>query len=220
MSYLDLEGLKVLLAMPDPSTRQGRRDMVLLSLLYDSGARVQEIVDLCRADVRTAFPATVRLSGKGGKTRIVPISTDMARLLQSYLEETAQIGRAKDTDALFCSRSGQKMTRAGVAYILTKYADMARQASPGSVPDVFSPHCLRHSKAMHLLQAGVNLVYIRDLLGHTDLRTTEIYARAETEAKRKALEAASPIKSDGKYTSWTEDDQLLTWLQSFGRAGI
>ncbi len=220
MNYLDLDSLKVLLSMPNPSTRQGRRDTVLLSLLYDSGARVQEIVDLCRADVRTTFPATARLSGKGGKVRIVPLSADMAQLLQAYLDELAQLGRAKGTDALFCSRSGQKMTRAGVAYILAKYADMARQAVPGCVPVPFSPHCLRHSKAMHLLQAGVNLVYIRDLLGHTDLRTTEIYARAETEAKRRALEAASPVKSDGKYPSWTENDQLLTWLQSFGRTDI
>lgn len=220
MSYLGLDGLKALLSMPNPSTRQGRRDMVLLSLLYDSGARVQEIVDLRRADVRTAFPATVRLSGKGGKVRIVPLSTDMAQLLQSYLEELAQTGGNKDTDSLFRSRSGQKMTRAGVAYILAKYVDMVRQQAPGSVPDSFSPHCLRHSKAMHLLQAGVNIVYIRDLLGHTDLRTTEIYARAETDAKRKALEAVSPIKSDGKYPSWTADDQLLTWLQSFGRADV
>ena len=70
---------------------------------------------------------------------------------------------------------------------------------------------------MHLLQAGVNLVYIRDLLGHTDLRTTEIYARAETEAKRKALDAASPIKSETAYPSWTEDDALVSWLQSLGR---
>lgn len=220
MSYLDLDGLKVLLSMPIPSTRQGRRDMVLLSLLYDSGARVQEIVDLRRVDVRTSFPATVRLSGKGGKIRIVPLSTDMAKLLRSYLEELARTGSANDADPLFHSRSRQKMTRAGIAYILAKYVDMARQRVPGCVPASFSPHCLRHSKAMHLLQAGVNLVYIRDLLGHTDLRTTEIYARAETEAKRKALEAASPIKNDETCPSWTEDDHLLTWLQSFGRAGI
>lgn len=108
------------------------------------------------------------------------------------------------------------MTRAGITYILEKYAKMARQVS-GTFPDALSPHCLRHSKAMHLLQEGVNLVYIRDLLGHTDIRTTEIYARADNNAKREALEKVSPIKSSQQFPSWTEDDSLLAWLQSLGR---
>ncbi len=118
---------------------------------------------------------------------------------------------------LFRNRSGQKMTRAGVTYILGKYANSARKVSPGAFPDTLSPHCLRHSKAMHLLQEGVNLIYIRDLLGHTDIRTTEIYARADSEAKRTALEKASPIKDSPQFPSWTEDDALLSWLQNFGR---
>lgn len=134
--------------------------------------------------------------------RIVPLSADMSKLLRSYMEEQAN----------------EKMTRAGVAYILKKYMDAARSSSPGILPERFSPHCLRHSKAMHLLQAGVNLVYIRDLLGHTDLRTTEIYARAETKAKREALEAASPIKSESQFPSWTDDNSLISWLQSFGHS--
>lgn len=217
MNYLSLEGIALLLSMPDTSKRQGRRDLVLLSLLYDTGARVQEIADVVPSDVRTEFPATIRLSGKGGKARIVPLSTDMAKLVESYMNELIHTGHVESTKPLFCNRSGQKMTRAGIAYILEKYADMARQASPGVLPDTLSPHCLRHSKAMHLLQGGVNLVYIRDLLGHTDLRTTEIYARAESEAKRQALEKASPIKSNSVFPSWAEDSGLLAWLQSFGK---
>jgi integrase/recombinase XerD len=152
------------------------------------------------------------LSGKGGKTRIVPLSTDMAKLVLSYMNELTHTGHVESAKPLFCNRSGQKMSRAGITYILEKYADMARQASPGILPDTLSPHCLRHSKAMHLLQGGVNLVYIRDLLGHTDLRTTEIYARAESEAKRQALEKVSPIKSNSVFPSWTENSGLLSWL--------
>jgi site-specific recombinase XerD len=218
MNYLSLEGIALLLSIPDTAKRQGRRDLVLLSLLYDTGARVQEIADVVSSDVRTEFPATIRLVGKGGKARIVPLSTDMAKLVRSYMNELTHPGRVEGAKPLFCNRSGQKMTRAGIAYILEKYADMARRASPGVLPDTLSPHCLRHSKAMHLLQGGVNLVYIRDLLGHADLRTTEIYARAESEAKRKALEKASPIKSNSAFPSWTEDSGLLAWLQSFGKA--
>ena len=216
MNYLSLDGVKLLLSMPNTHSRQGRRDAVLMSLLYDAGARVQEVVDVCFADVRTEFPATLRLSGKGGKVRIVPLSTGTAELLQLYICEQSTRNPAHGNMPLFQNRSGQKMTRAGVAYILKKYADMARSIKPGLIPEVISPHCLRHSKAMHLLQNGVNLVYIRDLLGHTDLRTTEIYARAESEAKRKALEKASPISCTTSYPSWVEDDDLLTWLQSFG----
>ena len=201
MNYLSLEGIALLLSIPDTAKRQGRRDLVLLSLLYDTGARVQEIADVVSSDVRTEFPATIRLVGKGGKARIVPLSTDMAKLVRSYMNELTHPGRVEGAKPLFCNRSGQKMTRAGIAYILEKYADMARRASPGVLPDTLSPHCLRHSKAMHLLQGGVNLVYIRDLLGHADLRTTEIYARAESEAKRKALEKASPIKSNSAFPS-------------------
>lgn len=216
MNYLSLDAIELLLSMPDTTKRQGRRDAVLLSLLYDTGARVQELADVCRSDVRTDFPATIRLIGKGNRVRIVPLSTATAKLVQMYFDETKRLSRTQDVVPLFTNRAGQKMTRAGIAYILKKYANLARKAAPGSIPDTISPHCLRHSKAMHLLQNGVNLVYIRDLLGHADLRTTEIYARAETEAKRKALNEASPIKSEMAFPSWTEDDSLLSWLQHFG----
>src|SRR5690606_23475691 len=91
---------------------------------------------------------------------------------------------------LFQNRSHDKLTRAGIAYILKKYVDDARVCHPGLIPEVVSPHCFRHSKAMHLLQAGVNLVYIRDLLGHVSIKTTEVYARADSQMKRSALEGA------------------------------
>ncbi len=216
MNYLRKEEVILLLSLPDTRKKQGQRDATLLSLLYDTGARVQEIVDACYLDVRTEFPATIRLSGKGGKVRIIPLSTSTASLMRLYMDNLQNMNRGKNTP-LFCNRSGQKMTRAGVAYILGKYARMAREVSAGTFPDVLSPHCLRHSKAMHLLQEGVNLVYIRDLLGHADVRTTEIYAHADSDAKRKALEKASPINNNQQFPSWTEDDALLSWLQSFGR---
>lgn len=217
MNYLSKEEVMLLLSLPDTRKKQGQRDATLLSLLYDSGARVQEIVDACYSDVRIEFPATIRLSGKGGKVRIIPLSTSTANLLRLYMgnlhNENGNIATP-----LFCNRSGQKMTRAGVTYILEKYSKMARQLSSETFPNTLSPHCLRHSKAMHLLQEGVNLVYIRDLLGHADIRTTEIYAHADSDAKRKALEKASPIQSSQQFPSWTEDNALLSWLQSFGKS--
>ena len=110
-----------------------------------------------------------------------------------------------------------KFTRAGIAYTLKKYADMARKTSPDLIPETVTPHCLRHSKAMHLLQANVNLIYIRDLLGHSEIKTTEIYARADTSLKRQALEKASLLNQQIQYPAWTDDDDLMSWLNSFGK---
>ena len=100
---------------------------------------------------------------------------------------------------------------------MKKYADMARKKSPNLIPVTVTPHCIRHSKAMHLLQADVNLIYIRDLLGHSDVKTTEIYARADTTLKRQALEKASPKLQQLQYPTWTDDDALMDWLNSFGK---
>ena len=94
---------------------------------------------------------------------------------------------------------------------------MARSTSPNLIPATVTPHCLRHSKAMHLLQANVNLIYIRDLLGHSEIKTTEIYARADTSLKRQALEKASPVNQQIQYPAWTDDDDLMSWLNSFGK---
>jgi integrase/recombinase XerD len=115
---------------------------------------------------------------------------------------------------LFCNRTHEKLTRAGINYILQKYVTCAKTTSPNLIPDRISPHSFRHSKAMHLLQSGINLVYIRDLLGHADIATTEIYARADSTMKREALEQAyKALKPTSTTPSWREDQDLLTWLQ-------
>lgn len=216
LNYLSVEGITVLLAQPDISTKSGKRDAALLSLLYDSGARVQEIVDLTIGDVRFISPATIKLTGKGKKIRIVPLLSGSESLLRIYMK-AYKLEQVDSTHPLFCNRSGVKFTRAGIAYTLKKYADMARNVSPNLIPETVTPHCLRHSKAMHLLQANVNLIYIRDLLGHSEIKTTEIYARADTTLKRKALEKASPVNQLIQYPTWTDDDDLMAWLNSFGK---
>ncbi len=215
-NYLTVDGIAALLAQPDISTKAGRRDAALLSLLYDSGARVQEIVDLTIGDIRFISPATVKLTGKGRKTRIVPLLSGPESLLKAYMKDY-DLEQSPSTHPLFCNRSGVKFTRAGIAYTLKKYADMARSTSPDLIPETVTPHCLRHSKAMHLLQANVNLIYIRDLLGHSEIKTTEIYARADTSLKRQALEKASPVNQQIQYPAWTDDDDLMSWLSSFGK---
>jgi len=217
INYLTLDGIKAILTVPDTTTKSGRRDAMMLSLLYDTGARVQEIVDATIGDVRFAAPATIRLIGKGNKARIVPLLLKTETLLREYMKDLPQQPFTDTSRPLFCNRENQKFSRWGISYTLKKYADVARIAHPSLIPEKLSPHSFRHSKAMHLLQADVNLIYIRDLLGHTDVKTTEIYVRADSSAKRKALEKANPIKDAVQFPSWNTDAGLMDWLQNFGK---
>jgi len=215
MNYLSFEGIKAILSAPNTSEATGRRDFVLLCLLYDTGARVQEIADCIVSDIRLTDPATIRLTGKGRKSRIVPIMSKTTSYIKQYIVENHLNMPHMASQPLFCNRMKEKLTRAGISYILNKYVEEARTSTPELIPKSVSPHSLRHSKAMHLLQSGVNLVYIRDLLGHVDIKTTEIYARADSNMKRQALENAyKELKPSELDSFWKEDQELLSWLQA------
>ena len=212
--YLSLDAVKGLLDQPDRKTVRGRRDAVLLSLLYDTGARVQELIDLKIGDISLNDTVTVRLTGKGGKSRIVPVMKPTGELLKQYMENAGLNAPAYTANYLFTNRSNKPLTRAGVTDILKKYARSAQSSGVADISEEITPHWLRHSKAMHLLQAGVNLVYIRDLLGHADISTTEIYARADERMKRKALMEAYNNPTNEELPSWKKDKDLLDWLKS------
>lgn len=217
VNYLALDAIKNLLDMPDRNSKGGRRDMVLLSLIYDSGGRVQEIADARVADVRLPQPATVKLTGKGNRSRIVPLMEPMAKLIEQYLRENKLCLPHCNEYPLFRNSRGNKLTRSGIAYILKKYFSEAKELFPECFPDTISPHVIRHSKAMHLLQSGVNLVYIRDLLGHVSVQTTEIYAKADSSMKRKALEKAHADVVSDHMPEWQQNADLLEWLKNLGR---
>jgi integrase/recombinase XerD len=214
MGYLTGDEVKALLAEPDPTTRRGLRDTVLLSTLYDTAARVQEICDLNTADVRTARPMVITLHGKGSKTRRVPVMDPTARLLEEYLDRRApHRGVGNDADPLFNGPEHTRLTRWGVTKILARHIESLRRRDSGYAPGVnVTPHVIRRTRAMHLLEAKVNLIYIRDLLGHADISTTEIYARANANAKRKAIENAYESLTPEPLPSWTADQDLLEWL--------
>lgn len=211
--HLTPEQTKDLLAAPDPSTCSGHRDVTLLSVLYDTGARVQELCDLRVRDVRLDHPAIITLTGKGRKTRHVPILGNTVELLRSYMRENDLLHNGKLDAPLFINQRQTKLTRGGVSHILQKYAAMVFHNHPDML-ETLTPHVLRHSKAMHLYQSGVNLVYIRDILGHVDISTTDIYARADTESKRKALESAYPDITPDVLPDWNRDENLLGFLNS------
>ncbi len=190
INYLTIEGIKLLLQQPDTTTLKGRRDLTLLSLMYDAGARVQEIIDLTPSMLRLNKPSTIKIIGKGNKARLAPMLEGQTEHLRNYLKEHRLNEPFANMYPLFFNSRKEKLTRVGINYIVQKYCKAAREKNKMVIPDKISCHSLRHSKAMHLLQAGINLVYIRDILGHVSIQTTEIYARADSKQKREALEKA------------------------------
>jgi site-specific recombinase XerD len=218
INYLTVDALKLLLQQPDTTTSKGRRNLALLALMYDTGARVQEVIDLTPGSIYIASaPYTIRLLGKGQKYRIVPLMEEQVTLLKRYMEENNLLEECRLKHPLFFNNRGEKLTRAGVTFILKTYIKMARVHDPCLIPESVSCHSLRHSKAMHLLQAGVNLVYIRDILGHCSIQTTDVYARADSKQKREALEKAytNLLPESDKNCQWEKNQNLLEWLKGF-----
>lgn len=212
ISYLTAEETKTLLSAPDVSTWRGRRDQALLCLLYDSGCRVQELADLTVRNVRIKQPMQVKLTGKGRKTRNVPLMNETATILNNYILENGLDKKSESDHPLFFNCQGKRLTRQGITYILKKYTTV------NSLGDI-SPHSLRHSKAIHLTEADVNPIFIRDFLGHSNLKTTEIYSKSSVETKRKAIEklTGNPIIPKGISSNtgdWTKDKDLMEWLKS------
>ena len=213
VGYVSKEELAEILAQPDLKASQGRRDAVLLSVLYDTGARVQELIDLSVGDVRLVSPAQLRLLGKGRKMRAVPLMDNTVQLLRDHLQEN-HLNRPEQFDKpLFQNARHQRLSRSGVRYILQKYLVRARRKLP-TLNRAVSPHTLRHAKGMHLLQSGISIDMIRDFLGHVDAKTTQIYATANLEMKRNALEKITDPSPVRTIPSWQQNKDLLDWLRS------
>jgi site-specific recombinase XerD len=216
--HLTGDEVKTLLAEPGTASARAVRDTVLLALAYDSAARVQELCDLNAADIRRASPMVVVIRGKGSKIRYVPVMDPTAQLVADYLEHRGRHpGLGADADPLFPGPNHSRLTRSGVAKLLTRHVRAVRSRDPGWASGLpVAPHTLRRTRAMHLIEAGVNLIYIRDLLGHANVSTTEIYARADAEAKRKAIENAYEPLTPDALPDWTLDSSLIGWLDSLG----
>lgn len=213
IKFLTLDEVKILLLQPDPSNKSGRRDLTLLALMYDSGARVQEIIDLQIQDIRLKEPVVVNLHGKGNKFRTVPLMKNTGTLLKEYIAEQKNGHNSlQDDSPLFRNQQKQKLTRKGISYILKKYVRCAHNNPSFIRKDKITCHVLRHSRAAHMLQAGIPLIYIRDFLGHSSVTSTEIYARLNDEIKRKAIEEAYLELNVPDYPSWQEDVDLMDWL--------
>lgn len=209
-NYMSVEEVKLLFSIPDQKSKGQLRDLAVMVLLYETGARVQELIDLCPGSIRFSTTVVAQLHGKGNKTRLVPVNADAAAIVRNYIR---RCDRTAADEPLFVNRKGEKLTRAGIQYIIDKYVSTARIRRPDLFKDRITNHCFRHSKAMHLLEAGVNLIYIRDLLGHTSVVTTEIYAKTNPKIKEEQLKKHSASMETVQKYSQKQKEDLIEWLK-------
>lgn len=219
MSFLTQEGMKTLLSEVPTDTIQGRRHLAILAFLYDTGARANELISFSAHNLNLTKPYHVILSGKGRKKRIVPIHEKLVLILKTYMKDANIELNNISKQPLFVNAYGRKLTSAGLTHIIMMYADKVRENFPALMPERLSPHSFRHSKATHLLQAGMNIIYVRDFLGHSSVKTTETYVRMDSEQKRKALEAAAAdiVPQSQTIEVWNDDEKLLNWLKGLGK---
>ena len=208
IDFLTNAEIDALLAAPDLSTWSGRRDSTLLLLAIQTGLRVSELIGLTCNDIVLGSGAHVRCKGKGRKRRCTPLRKELVATLRSWLQERS----GQPDDPLFPNARGGFLSRDGVEYLLAKHVAVARQKCPSLQKKRISPHVLRHTAAMQLLQHGVDRSVIALWLGHESWETTQVYVHANLEMKEKALAKTTPINvKPGRYQP---DDQLLAFLKS------
>jgi len=208
IGYLARTEMQAHLAAPDSSTWSGRRDHALLLTLYNSGARVSEITALRRDQVCFEASTFGHLTGKGRKERTVPLWPATARVVKAWFQELG----AQASGMAFPNARGKPLSRDGVDYLLQQAVQRARPACPSLATKNISPHVIRHTTAMHLLQAGVDIATIALWLGHESIETTHVYLETDLAMKAKALEKLDPI--EGAWRRFQADDPLLAFLAS------
>jgi site-specific recombinase XerD len=191
---------------------QGRRDEALLRLLYNTGARAQEIVDLNVNHIRFSRPHYVRIHGKGQRERTCPLWVETVQAIKASLEDRGT--RLSDNVPLFVNAKGHRLSRYGLRYMITHRVAAAGKTCPSLLTRTITPHTWRHSTAMHLLQSGTDLNMIRSWLGHASIETTNLYVEIDLEMKQKTLESCKKLlPSNGrKKPSWKSNPSVLEWL--------
>jgi site-specific recombinase XerD len=210
MCYLEADEVEAILGQPDQSRLEGQRDYTLLAFLYNTGARIQEALDVTPAAIRFHAPAQVRLFGKCRKERVCPLWPETVELLRALLKRKPRA----DNEPLFVNCYGRPLGAAGVRFKLNQYVERAARLMPSLTKKDISPHTFRHAAGVMLVSSGTDVTVIRSFLGHENLDTTNLYARANLETKRQALERASASARPGKPPRWRRDPELLTWLDS------
>jgi len=210
--YLEKEEIRALLAAVDPKTSMGRRDYAILLFMYNTGSRAQETCDLRFSWISTSDPGTVEILGKGKKQRTCPLWPSTVQALRRYIDERKKpVGK---DDQVFLNRFRNPMSRFAVADIVTKYQAMAGKNMPSLRSKNLTPHCMRHTTAMHLLQSGVDISVIQHWLGHANIETTQCYVEIDLEMKRKALKHNEIQEHEDDVPEWRSNPDILKWLES------
>ena len=218
ISYLKPEGINLLLGQINRAT--GQRDYAMFFLMYTTGIRVSELIQINGRDVSMNHPRHLVIHGKGGKKRHVPMIKQLGKVLAEYTSKTGVFLPHNLERPLFTNHSGNQFTRQGINHLLRKYANMARSLNPSLIPADTSPHKLRHSTAMALVDGGTELIVVRDLLGHASVQTTEIYAKLSNHRKREAIEGVSQKIVDPEEPLWEVNASLKEWLMNIGKNKI
>ncbi|MCD7773195.1 MAG: site-specific integrase, partial [Ruminococcus sp.] len=210
VSYFSVDETIKLINCPKTETKYGFRDYTLLLFMYETAARGQEICDLKLEQLYlTKEHPKVILKGKGNKERETPLTDDLRNILIKYI----MTFKIKENEIVFRNRKNKKLTKKGIEYILLKYINQCREKYPDQFRGHYSNHSVRHSRAMHLLESGVNLMYLRDFLGHSSYVTTEIYAKTNPVIKEKhILDHSQKIGAEDRYSE-NEKKDLLSFLK-------
>jgi len=212
IDYLDEDEMQAMLNSVDILTRTGIRDNALLLMIYNTGARVQEIVDLKIIDLRLDSSGQVKLLGKGKKQRACPLWPETVDAIKEYMKKRKT--KADDEEHLFLNANGEPITRFGIRYIIKKYAKSAGRKCASINNKSVSPHTFRHSTAMHLIRAGNDINMVCSWLGHADINTTHIYVEIDMEMKRKMLQNCSIPKANKIKTPKWQKPNILKWLDN------
>ena len=206
IAYLEKDEMEALLAAPDQTTAQGQRDYAVLLFLYNTGARASEATNVSVVDLALTHTPSVKLWGKGNKSRYCPLWPLTVHTL------VALIGDRDPTACVFLNRSQRPLTRFGLHTLVERSAHRASAQMPALAVKRVSPHTIRHTTAVHLLRAGVDINTIRAWLGHVSLETTNIYAQVDLEMKAKALALCEVDASQPLGGHWSEDQSLMAFL--------
>lgn len=208
--YLEYGEVVHLLGTIDRAAPRGRRDYLLLLLLFETGARAQEIASLRITSLRLARPSQVTLFGKGRKERVCPLRSSTVRLIRDHLRQHP----ATSDRPLFAGWHGEPLTRHGVLRIVQRRVRAAAPTMPTLAAKRVGAHTFRHAAAIHLLRSGNALPVIRSWLGHASVTTTDRYTEIDTETKRRAVEATDPVPMRRRRSAWKAKPDLLTWLEA------
>lgn len=213
IEYLFETEIRAIMNEVDQTTSKGKRDYAILLLLYNTGARAQELCDIKVSDLRLEKPYLVSLNGKGNKTRHVPVWPEtIAALARAGINP-----EANGNEFIFKNNRGDKLTRFGLRYLLGYYATLASKKMPELLKKNIGPHLIRHTTAMHLLQSGVDITIIKSWLGHVDLNTTHGYIEIDLKMKEEALsKTRSPLRTKKIASLIKKEKDLIGWLESFG----